>query len=563
MNARFVSLLLVLVAAAGGFFLGRKATGPSADGPAASAVATVYQCPMHPWIKSDKPDAKCTICGMALVAASLGNGNASTTLDPNLVTLTTAQAAVTGVQTVAVRRGPLVRTLRVSGFIDDDDTRHRILAARVPGRIEKLHVNFVGAEVEQGAPLATIFSPVMLTAQREFVERVRAGTTVFTLAESSAARERLLELGLTDEEIDILEKTLKPTAMVNVRAPMSGTVVARSVYEGKYVAANDELFQIGDFSRMWFVFDAYEPDLAWLRPGQAVEVSVSSLPGKILTAPIAFIDPNLNEMSRTARVRVVLDNPERTLRHRQTASAVVVAEAPEVLLAPRSAVLQHSGKAVVFVARGKLAYAAREIHLGRMGDTEAEILGGLREGDQVVTEGALILDGQAQLAHAAVGASGHDHDAGTIPTKISVEVPKHEASDYDRLKTLAFAAADAAAALAADDLTAYQQNLPAMLAALDAYTTGFAAAARGPMAGAKSKLSTATDLDSVREAFEPFSTGLADLARAEHMHHREKLWVYQCPMTPVLGTGRWLSKTKIIRNPFFGAVMLECGDEVE
>jgi Cu(I)/Ag(I) efflux system membrane fusion protein len=469
---------------------------------------------------------------------------------------------VVGVQTAAVRRGPLQRTLRVTGFVDDDDTRHRILSARVPGRIEKLHVNFVGAEVEEGAPLATIFSPEMLTAQREFVERVKAGSAVFTLAERSKARERLLELGLTDEEVDILERTLKPSPMVNVRAPMSGTVVARAVYEGKYVEADDELFQIGDFSRMWFVFDAYEPDLAWLRPGQPVEVTVPSLPGKILTAPIAFIDPNLSEATRTAKVRVILDNPERLLRHRQTATATVSIDSPEALLVPRSAVLQHGGKAVVFVDRTAHAYAAREIRLGRVGDRDAEVLGGLNEGDKVVTEGALILDGQAQLAHAAVGGDGHDH-AAAAPTKISVEVPKHDASAYALLKTLAFAAADSADALASDDLAAYRRHLPALRAALDAYVAGFAPAARGPLASASAKLADAAEIEAVRRAFEPFSTDLADLARAEHLHHREQLWIYQCPMSPVLGTGRWLSKAKQLRNPFFGSAMLECGEEID
>ena len=306
---------------------------------------------MHPWIKSDRPGDRCTICGMELVAAGGGQA-ASTEVDPNLVTLTPAQAAVTGVQTAEVKRGSVTRTLRVSGVIDDDDTRHRILAARVPGRIEQLQVNYVGAPVEAGAPLATIYSPEMLTAQRQYLERIKAGAIATSQSDRAAARERLLELGLTEEEIGILDKTLKPTAMVSVRAPMSGTVVSRNVYEGQYVETNHRLFEIGDFSQMWFVFDAYEPDLAWLKPGQTVEVSVPSLPGQVLTAPITFIDPNLNEMSRSARVRVTLDNPDRRLLHRQTGQALVVGTGPETLMVPRSAVLQHSGKPVVYVDQG-------------------------------------------------------------------------------------------------------------------------------------------------------------------------------------------------------------------
>jgi Cu(I)/Ag(I) efflux system membrane fusion protein len=523
----------------------------------AAAPATVYQCPMHPWIKSDHAGAKCTICGMELVAAT----GAAAPADANVVTLTPGQVAVTGIQTSPVRRGPLVRTLRVNGVVDDDDTRHRILAARVPGRIEKLHVNFVGAEVREGDPLATVFSPEMLTAQRTYVERLRAGGSAFTLSERSAAREKLLELGLTPEEIRILEGTLEPTAMVNIRAPMSGTVVSRGVYEGQYVETKDRLFEIGDFSRMWFVFDAYEPDLAWIRPGQTVDISVPSLPGQILTAPVAFIDPNLNEVTRTAKVRVILDNPDRRLLHKQTAQATVRLETPETLLVPRTAVLQHSGHPVVFVAQANRAYAAREIQLGRVGDTTVEVLAGLVAGDEVATQGALLLDGQAQLAHAALGGE-HDHAAAS-PSRVSVAEPEHDGASYELLKELAFSSADAAGLLANDDLAGYQKKLPELQRDLQAYLSGYAPAARGPLAAFAGTLVNGPDLRAARRAFEPFSTAVADIARESHVNHRESLHVFECPMTPVLGTGRWLSRETTAHNPFFGSAMPECGAELK
>ena len=577
-----LTLALCLVVA-GGPLLAADPAGPTHDATAAAkhdhgqhepglgssadprSQARLYQCPMHPWIKSDKAGDRCTICGMALVAAAGPDGNAAAD-DPNLVTLGPAQATVIGVQTAEVRRGPVTRTLRVSGVIDDDDTRHRILAARVPGRVEKLHVNYVGAEVEAGAPLATIFSPEMLTAQRQYLERVKAGAIATSQADRAAARERLLELGLTEEEIRILENTHQPTAMVTVRAPQSGTVVSRNVYEGQYVRTNDRLFEIGDFSRMWFVFDAYEPDLAWLEPGQPVEVSVASLPDQVLTAPISFIDPNLNEMSRTARARVVLENPGRRLLHRQTAQAMVVGASPDTLLVPRSAVLQHSGRPVVYVAEGERAggraFRAREVRLGRVGDRDAEVLAGLAQGDRVVTQAALILDSQAQLAHAAVAGGGHDH-GDRVPAKVAAGTAPHDEAAYGLLRALVFAAADAAAYLAADDLDGYRKVLSALREALAAYLAGYAPAARGPLAPFASKLADGPDLAAARRAFEPFSTAAADLAREVHLHHREGVTIFQCPMTPVLGTARWLSRSNELRNPFFGSAMLRCGEQVD
>jgi Cu(I)/Ag(I) efflux system membrane fusion protein len=216
---------------------------------------------------------------------------------------------------------------------------------------------------------------------------------------------------------------------------------------------------------------------------------------------------------------------------------------------------------VVFVESATRAYAAREIQLGRIGDTMAEVVSGLTQGDKVVTQGALLLDGQAQLAHAAIGGE-HEH-AASVPSKVAATEPAHDAAAYALLKTLALTAADAASVLAADDLPAYQKNQPALRAALQAYLAGYEPAARGPLAAFKNSLADSADLHAARHAFEPLSTALADLVREQHLDRREGLHVYECPMTPVLGTGRWLARENKPRNPFFGSAMLDCGEEVK
>jgi Cu(I)/Ag(I) efflux system membrane fusion protein len=261
-------------------------------------------------------------------------------------------------------------------------------------------------------------------------------------------------------------------------------------------------------------------------------------------------------------VRVVLTNTDRTLLHKQTAFGHVRVEQPDTLVVARSAVLQHSGAPVVYLDQGKSNYAARSVRLGRIGDDVAEVLSGLAEGDRVVTEGALILDSQAQLAHAAVG-GGHEHGTQPAPTVRNAAPAEISGAALALLAKLAFATADGAAALAADDLAAYGKLLPAMRTALGDYLTADPAAPRGPLAAFASTLPDRADLKAARHDFEPFSTALADVARKHHLHHREKLWVFQCPMSPVLGTGRWLQRDSDIKNPFFGSAMLTCGEEVK
>ncbi|MFM8469268.1 MAG: efflux RND transporter periplasmic adaptor subunit, partial [Limisphaerales bacterium] len=368
-----------------------------------------YHSAMHPWVKSDKP-GKCTVCGMDLVPVY--EGQAGFAVSAGLVTLGTNAIQAAHVQTVEVRRQPLRRTLRVAGIIDDNDTRHRRLSAYVEGRIEKLHVNFVGAEVKEGEPLATFYSPMLLNTEREYVLLFRQSQAAHSYALTTehkrlltAAEQRLTRYGLTPAQIAKLPFKSETNHLSEILAPMSGTVVTREIYEGQFVKEGDKLFELADFFTMWFQFDLYERDLAWVRVGQPVEITVPSVPGKKFTATVSFIEPNLNDMTRTARVRVELQNPlitvegraRRELLHKTYAEAVVGLDTPEVLALPRSAVLHTGDRSVVYVDKGGGAYEQRRVKLGRAGDEYWEILDGVKNGERIVTTGNLLIDGQAQL----------------------------------------------------------------------------------------------------------------------------------------------------------------------
>lgn len=540
-------LVTTTLAAAGGWFVARNL--PAHDHAASTTTGErkikLYQSPMHPWITSDKP-GKCTICGMAL--APIYEGEAGFGSGGDLVTLPEASATVIGVATAEARVAPLTRTLRVTGILDDDETRHRVLSAQTPGRIEKLHVDQVGATVKAGQPLATLYSPEVYAAQRLYIERHVAGPDAVTAAELSVAFENLLALGLVEADIRRIEKTRQPESTVEIRAPFDGVVISRNAYVGAYVQDTDALFEIGDFSHLWFIFDAYEADLPFLHVSQTVDVSIPSLPGETLSAPIAFIDPNIDPMTRTARVRVVLDNPDEKLLHRQTASAIVRIETIDTLVAPRSALVLTREHPLVYVDKSGHAYEPRPVVTGRVGDADVEILSGLKPGERVVTQGALLIDAQSQVSGLPLppppsAQSNHNGYFASEPAAAApVALPRE----------LLLTAADASSALASDDLAAYAKLLPALTA--DNQPDSLA-----PLAA---KLVAGPDLTAARAAFEPWSTALADLTLALPAAERG-VTVFQCPMTPVLGTGRWIARDDKLRNPFYGSEMLECGEALK
>lgn len=574
-------LLVAAVAGTAGWWLGHRSAPPHVAEttlPATSARKVLYyQSPMHPWIRSDQP-GNCTICGMKL--APVYEGESGRDLGPGFVTLPESTVTVTGVASEPAAERVLARTLRVAGSIDDDETKHRILSARVPGRIEKLFVNFVGADVREGEPLATIYSPELLTAQREFLQRRKAGANAYSKSELAEARERLLLLGLDNAEVTQLEESGEPVAHATLRAPFTGTVVARDAYEGHYVKPEDHLFTLGDFSKMWFLFQAYEQDLAWLRVGQKVEVTTRAVPGRVFAAQIDFIDPNFNESTRSTAVRVVLDNPRtgdaqdspRILPHRAFAEGVVALDASPVLTVPRTAVLDSGTGPLLYVDRGAGTYELRRLTLGRRGDAFVEILGGVKAGEKVVTHGALLVDAQAQLAHGAAAhatPSTKSEGSSTNSANSAAVVVNFSAAQREFLATLVTQLAAGTRALAADDLGAYQQVLPQLVAANAAFEAVFDHTALGGKGHSlrveSAKLSRPATLEAARADFEGYSTIVADIVREARAAKAapDGVRIFECPMSPRLGRGRWVQLEAGTRNPFFGSGMLNCGEELK
>ena len=557
----FLTILALVAAATGGWFAARTVPAKLDATATGGRRVLFYQSPMHPWIKSDKP-GNCTICGMKLVPVYDSESEASS----NLITLSVQSINVLHVESAPVLRAPLRRTLHVAGRIDDDDSAHRRLSATVEGRIEKLFIPSAGTEVTEGQPLAVFFSRELLKARNEFMFGLKQPPSPDNESALTGSRQKLRRFGLTPAQIEKLPELTGDN--IELLAPVSGTVVERKVYEGQYVKEGDVLFEIADFSKMWFVADVYERDLAWIGIGQTVEISTPTVPGKTYSAPITFIDPNLMEDTRTARIRVVIENPlvgdpkkhHRELLHRVFASGLIRVETPETLTVPRAAVLATGAEPLVYVLKADGVYEPRAVKLGRVGDDFYEVVSGLQAGDKVVTNGNLLIDAQAQL----------NRGGNSAEPEMNMPPPLPKLTDAQREAATQFISfADGIAQrLAADDLPGFNEltkAAPENRARLDA--------AFGPAVAkvtSSTDLRSAPDLPMARKAFQPLSDALAEWAarlRASDPAFAG-LKIYRCPMTADSFPGApakaaWMQLSPPIRNPYFGREMPECGDEVK
>ena len=578
-------IIVIALAAAGGWFFGRKSssTAPAEKGERKIAF---YQSPMHPWIKSEKP-GNCTICGMKLSPVYEGEKGFDT--DANVVSLGSNAINVINVQTEPVEKRALERTLQVAGRIESDETRLRVISAYVDGRIEKLFVNFTGAEVKAGEPLALLYSPALLSAQREYLTLL--GQTNLAPALSSqherlieGARERLRRLGLSEEQIAAFRAGSTTNSTTMITAPMGGTVVTRTVVQGQYVKEGDKLFEIADLSTMWFRFDVYEQDLPMIRIGDVVRVSSPALGGRTFQGPITFIDPNINLQTRSARVRVELENPiveeggasRQLLFNGLYAEGAIAFRTDPVLAVSKSAVIHPGDHPRVFVDQGGGAYEHRVVKLGRAGEEYVEVLEGLTEGEKVATTGNMLIDSQAQLnrsAHGSPAEGGPEHHT-AAPIGAVTEAPSPEqklsaqqiSATREYFQKFVFPLNEH---LAADNLKAYND----LIAHAEHMTTPLAEAfANSPLsanvekiASESKKLKAAADLDAARAAHNSFSKATVDFYQAAIRSGLEPIAkIFKCPMYPKLGQNAfWLQAGEPLRNPFFGSEMLECGVEVK
>ena len=351
---------------------------------------------MHPQIRMPEP-GKCPICGMDLIPLK----QSSTTFDAEAIHMTKEAAQLANVLTTVVSKQNPVKDIRLYGKVQADERLLQSQVSYLPGRIEKLLVNFTGEAVRKGQALAVIYSPELVTAQQELIETVSTKNSQPALYE--AAKDKLRQWKLSENQIAAIESSGKVKTDFEVFANTSGIVSARRVNNGDYISPGSVLFDVADLSHVWIMFDAYESDLPYLSQGQKVSFTFEALPGKDYSGNISFIDPVLDPVTRVARVRVEISNQVGKLKPEMFATGIVNANLNQYkgkLVIPRSAVLWTGKRSVVYVKQAgseEPVFKMREIELGPMLGNSYVVESGLAEGEEIVTQGAFSVDASAQL----------------------------------------------------------------------------------------------------------------------------------------------------------------------
>jgi Cu(I)/Ag(I) efflux system membrane fusion protein len=401
---RFVILgIAVAIAIAAGYWLGTRVshdgTPPAASAPAGKKLL-YYRNPMG--LPDTSPVPKKDPMGMDYIAVFEGEDRAAS---DSGITLSAGKVQKSGVKSVVVERRVLDRVLRASGRVEVDERRTFTIAPKFEGWIEHLHVNVTGQPVARGQALFEVYSPELVSAQREYAIAAKAATEASP--ESRMAMQQLAEASLArlaNWNVDAESAKAGVSRTLTFRSPVAGVVTEKKAVQGMRFMPGDALYQIADTSTVWIVADVAEQDIAQVRTGGKAGVRVDAYPDKTFTGTVAYIYPTLRAETRTVSVRVELANPGGLLKPAMYAQVEFAEGNRGALLAvPSAAVIDSGTRKVVVVDLGEGRFEPREVKTGVRGDAFVEILDGLREGERVVAAGNFLIDSESNLKAALGG----------------------------------------------------------------------------------------------------------------------------------------------------------------
>ena len=360
----------------------------------------IWTCPMHPQIVRDEP-GNCPICGMRLVEREDGRSGEAAVEIPAGIQQTM------NIRTATVERSRLFRRIDTLGRVQVDESALHHLHPRVEGWIGELDIDATGEGVEAGQRLFTLYSPELVNIQEEFLQALRSGRAEM----ARASRDRLAVLGVQPRVIERIERDREVLSYLPWYAESDGYVMELDIRPGMYVAPGSEMAVIADPARVWLMAEVLGGQIDWLAEGQRVEVERPAHPEATLEGRIDFVYPERTPVTRAAQSRIVLDNPDGSLRPGEwTRLAIYAGPREDLLIVPTEALIRTGTETRVIVRDDEQRFSARVVHAGMSSGRYTAIRDGLGAGEEVVTSGQFLIDSEASIraGHDRLGGQ-HDH----------------------------------------------------------------------------------------------------------------------------------------------------------
>ena len=415
-----LAAMVAITAAGGGYWFGQR--GGQGEAPTAQASAPAeggkkerkllfYRNPMG--LPDTSPMPKKDPMGMDYIAVY--EGEEEETGSAGSIKISTEKIQKLGVRTEPAVKRALDRVVRAAGRIEPDERRMYAISPKFEGYVERLFVNVTGQPVGKGQPLFEVYSPELVSAQREYaiaaqgVQKLKdaggeAQGAMSQLAESSLMR--LKNWDISEEQVKALTKSGETRRTLTFRSPVSGIVTEKRAVQGMRFMPGEALYQIADLSAVWVVADVFESDIGLVKPGAKARVTINAYPDKVFEGKVAYVYPTLTADTRTVPVRIELANPGGLLKPAMYAQVELpVAGRGPVVTVPTSAVIDSGVRRIVLVQSGEGRFEPREVKLGARGQDHVEVVEGVKEGEPVVVAANFLIDAESNLK-AAVGGFG-------------------------------------------------------------------------------------------------------------------------------------------------------------
>jgi len=402
--------LMILVIVVGGGYLGYK-NFIKKDG-TSTTQKQLYTCAMHPQIISDHP-GQCPICGMDLILKTSSGEETenkqeqNTNVDLNAVKLSPREQILANVQTQVVKTKVFSGAMDFNGYIKINEKNMAHISTPVMGKITKMYVNFEGQYVGVGQPVFELYSPDLVSTQKEYIlalenyDRIsKSGNALATQQAQSlvdASKFRLRQWEMTPAQLDEIAKTRTIMETIKVYSKYSGVVTKKYVDAGFWPMAGQVIYDVANLSTVWVIANIYESDVQYIKVGQNAEITSSSYPNEPFNAKINFVDPVFDPASRTLEVRIDVANRNYKLKPDMYVKVKINTFRGQNLAMPKNAVIRTGDKDIVYVEKEKGVYEPRRVKIGNEQDGFYEILSGLKEGEVVVSSGGFLIDSESQI----------------------------------------------------------------------------------------------------------------------------------------------------------------------